>query len=133
MTIGSFGPVTFTASEQQVRTFSGFQRQRKARFARHDVINSKPLIEYTGDDLDTITLDMRFDVFLGIDPRSELDLLGAIKESGEAYPLVIGGTVLADYVITDMSEDWRRIDGRGNVIVASVNVQLLEYVGTIRV
>lgn len=133
MTIGSFGPVTFTASEQQVRTFSGFQRQRKARFARHDVINSKPLIEYTGDDLDTVSLDMRFDVALGVNPRTELETLSAIKEAGEAYPLVIGGTVLADYVITDMSEDWRRIDGRGNVLIASVNVQLLEYVGTIRV
>lgn len=133
MSIGSYGPVTFTASEQQVRTFSGLQIQRKARFARHEVINSKPLLEHTGDDLDAVSFSMRFDIALGVNPRTEMAALAAIKEAGEAYPLVIGGTVLADYVITDLSEEWRRIDGRGNVLVASVNVQLLEYVGAIRV
>jgi len=132
LTIGSFGSVTFTASEQQVRTFSGFQRQRKARFARHEVINAKPLLEYTGDDLDSVSLEMRFDIGLGINPRDEIDALGLIKTGAQAHPLVIGGVVLADYVITDMTEEWRRIDGRGNLILALVTVQLLEYVGGLR-
>lgn len=133
MTIGSFGPVTFTASDQQVRTFSGFQRQRKARFARHEVINGKPLLEYTGDDIDSVSLEMRFDIALGVNPRTEMEALSVIQQAGESYPLVIGGKVLSAYVITDISEDWRRIDGVGNILIASVSVQMLEYVGAIRV
>lgn len=130
--IATYGPVTFVASDTLLRTFSNLQRTRRARYARHEVIGHKPLIEFTGDDIDAVNFDMRFDVFHGVDPVAEMERLSLIRENGETWPLVIAGRFISDFVITEIGEDWRRLDGRGRVIVSSVSVQMLEDAGVSR-
>lgn len=126
--IGTFGPVTFTSSSTAVRTFSDFQRSRSYRFAKHDVIAGKPKLERIAADLDSVSFNMRFDIGLGVDPKSELAALDVVFSAGEAHNLMVGGTPLGMFVIEKMDEDWRRLDGRGLLMVASVNLQLTEYV-----
>ena len=126
--IGTFGPVTFTSSSTAVRTFSDMQRSRSYRFAKHDVLSGKPKLERIAPDLDSVSFNMRFDLAMGVDPKSELSALEVVLLSGEAFDLMVGGTPLGTYVIERMDEDWRRVDGAGRLIVASVNLQLTEYV-----
>ena len=126
--IGTFGPVTFSSSSRSVRTFSDFQRSRSYRFAKHDVITGKPKLERIAEDLDSVSFTMRFDLALGVDPKAELARLDRLFRSGEAHNLMVGGSPLGMFVIEKMSEDWRRIDGRGLLITASVNLQLTEYI-----
>lgn len=126
--IGTFGPVTFSSSSRSVRTFSDLKRSRSFRFAKHDVISGKPKLERIAEDLDSISFTMRFDLALGVDPRAELDRLDSIFRSGDANNLMVGGSPLGMFVIEKMDEDWRRIDGRGRLIVASVDLQLTEYI-----
>lgn len=126
--IGTFGPVTFTSSSSSVRTFSDFQRSRSYRFAKHDVLAGKPKLERIAQDLDSVSFNMRFDISLGVDPKAELATLEAVLLAGEAHNLMVGGTPLGMFVIEKMDEDWRRLDGRGLLMVASVSLQLTEYV-----
>lgn len=124
--IGTFGPVTFTSSSSAVRTFSDFQRSRSYRFAKHEVLSGKPKLEGIAPELDSVSFNMRFDMALGVDPKSELAALEATL--GEAHFLMVGGTPLGLFVIEKMDEDWRRIDGAGRLLVASVSLQLTEYI-----
>lgn len=126
--IGTFGPVTFTSSSTAVRTFSDFKRSRSYRFAKHDVLSGKPKLERIAADLDSVNFNMRFDIALGVDPKSELETLDAVFNSGEAHNLMVGGTPLGLFVIEKIDEEWKRLDGRGLLIVASVSLQLTEYV-----
>lgn len=126
--IGTFGPVTFTSSSSAVRTFSDFQRSRSYRFAKHDVLSGKPKLERIAPELDSVSFNMRFDIAHGVDPKAELATLETILLAGEAHNLMVGGTPLGLFVIEKMDEDWRRLDGRGLLIVASVNLQLTEYI-----
>lgn len=125
--IGTFGPVVFTSSTNAVRTFSNLERSKSYRFAQHNVLIGKPRLEAIAPDLDTISFNMRFDLALGIDPASELIKLGGIIEAGAPQALVVGDNMLGLFVVEKLSEDWRRIDGRGQIIVASVSLQLKEY------
>jgi len=125
--IGTFGPVVFTSSTSAVRTFSNLERSKSYRFAQHNVLIGKPRLEAIAPDLDTISFNMRFDLSHGIDPASELIKLGGIIEAGEPQALVVGDNMLGLFVVEKLSEDWRRIDGRGQIIVASVSLQLKEY------
>ena len=126
--IGTFGPVTFTSSTNRVRTFNGLQRQKGYRFAQHNVVAGKPKLEAIAPDLDVVSFSMRFDLGLGVIPEDEIQRLVDILDSGEAYQLVVGGEPLGLYVIESLSENRDKHDGRGLLLVASVDLQLKEYI-----
>lgn len=126
--IGTFGPVTFTSSNAAVRTFTGMKKTKGHRFAKHSVVLGKPKLERIAPDADSVSFDMRFDLALGVNPATEIATLEELVEAGEAYDLVVGGIPLGTFVIEKMDEELRRIDGKGTLLVASVSLQLLEYV-----
>lgn len=129
-TIGTLGNIAFETSSNKIRTFDNFKLKNSARFATHDIMNQKPVTEYIGLGLDSISFSMRFDIMLGVSPADEIKALRAIRDKGEAVELVIGGQPVNEnlWVILDISEDWNKIDNRGSIIIASVNVTLQEYV-----
>lgn len=130
--IGTYGPVTFSASADLLRTFDNLTRSGSARYAEHNTLNGKPRLEFIGSGLDDVSFDMRFDIQYGINPRLEIERLRAIKDTGQFYFLVLAGQPVGRFVIQDIGEDWRHIDGRGRLLVASVNVSMKEYVRGIR-
>lgn len=126
--IGTYGPVTFTASAELLRTFDNLARKSSARYAEHNTLNGKPKLEFIGAGLDSITFDMRFDVQYGINPRLEIERLRAICGTGQVYFMVLAGQPVGRFVITDVGEDWRHLDGRGRLLVAGVSISMKEYV-----
>lgn len=128
--IGSLGDVIFEASSYKVKTFDGLKRSGSARIATHDVMSRKPVSEFIGPGLEQLSFTMRFDVMLGLDPKTELETLRELRDTGEAVPFVLNGEPVTEnlWLIEQMEEDLPIIDNRGRIIVASVNVTLKEYV-----
>ena len=125
--IGSFGSIAFTASAEQLRTFTGLGKQAEARFEEHTLIGKKSKLEFVGPGLEAVSFSIRLDAGMGVNPRDEITRITEIRDAGEAYPLVIGGWYLGDYVITNASESHRHHDNRGRLLVAEVNLSLKEY------
>ena len=133
MSIGNFGNVDFEVSARRVRTFDQFKRSSKARFARHDLMESKPRLQHVGADLDEISFEIRLDIALGINPEEELNKLRAILASGEDQPLMVGtqggGLKKAGrFVLESAEETWSKVDNKGHIITATVNLKLVEFI-----
>lgn len=127
--IGAFGNIPFVVSAEILRTFEDFERKIEARWATHNLLNSKPKPEFVGPDLDTITFKMRFDVRYGINPRNEMDKLVNITNQGKALPLIIGGKSIGNYrwTIIKLGQFWKEIDNRGNLLIGTIDIELQEY------
>jgi phage protein U len=127
LSIGTFGPVTFEVSTQKTRTFDDFNRKTSAKFEQHDIIGIKPKLEFVAPGLDEISFQVIFSAFHGLNPLNEANQLRSIVQKGEYHSLVIGGKVLGNFVIENISEAWKYVDGRGNVLYIAVDVSLKEY------
>lgn len=126
--IGSYGTVVFEASADRVRTWQAASRQGRARWARHDVLGRKPLLEFTGLDLEQVELAIRLDASLGVNPAQELRSLRDLRDAGEPSALTLGGAVLGRYALESVSETWRNTDAAGRLILAEATLSLVEYV-----
>ena len=128
--IGTFGPLIFEVSEKSVRTFSDFRRNSSARWATHEIYGKYPRAQYIGPGQDEITFGMRFDVSMGVKPRNELSRLTEYCRTGRVETLIVGGLPMgaAKWYIETVGQEWQRFDGKGNILVAAVDVTLKEYV-----
>ncbi len=126
--IGSFGTAIFEVSRSKVFTFDDFKKIKKADYAQHKIINKKPTLEHTGSALDQISFKIHLNVFIGISPKDELKKLSNIIESGDEQKLILGGEIIGRFVLTQMSEEHRKIDNKGRLLIADATLKLLEYV-----
>ncbi|MDR7318922.1 phage tail protein [Brevibacillus nitrificans] len=128
--IGSLGSVVFVASQATIRTIQEFTRNGGSRYAVHEILNQKPKAQWIGPGLDTVSFSMRFDASYGLNPRKELNQLVELERAGKALPLTIGGEGMGVYLwtITSLEQKWDHIDNQGNLLIASANISLKEYV-----
>lgn len=128
--IGSLGNVVFEVSHEKVRTFEELTRTSTPRWATHEVIGKRPLLQFIGPGLDTSSLTIRFDVRFGVNPRKEIAQLVEYERLGKALPFLLGGKPVGKggmWVITGLEQEWTSIDNRGNLLAATVNLSLEEY------
>lgn len=125
--IGTLGQLPFICSQDKVRTFTDLNRNITARWAKHEVIGKKPVLEWVGDDLMTVSLKIRFDVSLGIAPKDGLDRLKRMLENKQYKTLTIGGENLGRYVIESISEERKFHAGDGVCLVAEATINLTEW------
>ena len=58
--IGSLGEIAFEVSNyDRIFTLNNYSKSISANYAEHDVIGSKPILEFTGPKLQTISFDVR--------------------------------------------------------------------------
>lgn len=126
--IGTFDKIVFETSASKILTFDDFERKGSAAFAEHKVINGKPRLEFTGDNLDEVSFTVRLDLHLGVDPAEQIKKAREMKSTGKPGTLIIGGTPLGDFVIISLGEKWPVIDNRGRIILAYLELSLKEYV-----
>ena len=129
--IGCLGRVPFICSHGKVLTFSKLSRERKIRWARHEVIGQKPVLEWIGEDLNTVSMTVRLDVSLGVLPHVALKFLESMMASKEPHILLIGGEMLGRYVIASVHEDRKFHTGLGICQVAEVTLSLIEFSGEV--
>lgn len=127
--LGSLGELPFICSQEKVRTFSELNRELSVRWAKHDLIGQKPVLEWVGEELNSVSLKMRFDVSLGIAPKDGLDRLKRMMENKLYKTLIVGGENLGRYVIESISEERRFHAGDGVCLVAEATVNLTEWAG----
>lgn len=122
--------MVFEVSQFKVLTYDEYKREGKSRYAKHDLVNATPLLEWLGRELGEISFKMTFTVTLGVNPAEELDKVRRLCDDGIADYLILGNAVIGDnlWVIESVSEAVSAWDNAGNILVASLDVRLKEYV-----
>ncbi len=131
MQIGNLGSqIIFEVSGNKIFTFSDLQQTVKARWTQHQPISGKPVSEFQGADLRTITLTISLNAMHGVQPRATIEFIESAAEYGIHYPLVIGGRKIGlhEWIITQISEKWGAIIQDGRLVEAKLTLTLQEYV-----
>ena len=126
--IGSFGNIVFETSGSKIFTFNEFKRKGSARFAEHAVLEGKPRLQHIGPNLDVITFNVRLDMSLGVTPADEMAAFREVLESGDEQKLIIGGTVLGNFVLETLDEERKVTTNKGKLVLADLNLTIKEFV-----
>lgn len=125
--IGNIGDITFVASESKLRTFQQLTKDYAARYATHEVIGKKPVLEFIGPDIIKANLTIRLESAKGVVVQDEIDAINTIIESGEDQPLFIGKKYFGQFVIKSMNENDSVTDNKGVIRLATITINLEEY------
>lgn len=126
--IGSFGEIVFSTFFGEIQTFDNLKRKISASYAEHSIINSKPKLEFTGNNLDEITMDIKLSSVFGLDPQKSVAKFLEYIENGTINPLIIGTKVFGDFVIPNSEEAFKFITLFGYVREINIAVTFKEYV-----
>jgi phage protein U len=124
--VGAFGPVAFEVSNKYVRTFDQLQETRRARYAKHDVLSLDSKLQWLGTDLTEAVLPMKFHASYS-DPGAERAKLAKMLVEHVAYPLVIGGVNLGEFVIEELGAIWNFVSNKGVLLHVTIEARLKEY------
>lgn len=109
-----------------LKGFSNFSHERGVNYAQHDRINGKPRLQSVGDNLDSISFGMYLHSEF-TNPENDIETLRVAMQNREVLPLILGnGRVLGTFVIPNFSQVNSFTDPLGNLIEATLNVELLE-------
>lgn len=129
--IGNLGDVEFEVSFEKIRTFSDMQIQRGAKYAEHSIHGCKALLEFTGFSPASLSLKIKIDAALGVDPQEELDALHEILNKHEAVPFILDGEPQGEglWVLESLDENYEVINNKGTFISVETSLKLKEYIG----
>lgn len=129
MQVGTFSDIIFETSSEKILTFKDFKRDTKTRYAKHDLLNQTPALEYIGSDLGEISFEMQFHKDLGVNPAEEAEKVRKLCADGTADYLVIGNRVIGEnlWVIESVAENLRAFDKNMDVYFEELTVTLKEY------
>ncbi len=128
--VGNFGSrIVFETSDRKILTFSGLTQKVSGKYAKHSVSGEKDRPEFTGPGNRSVSFKMILDVSLGVRPRDILSNIEDAVESGETGYLVIGGRPVGPnkFYISSVSETFDVILSRGEIVRASLQVNMEEY------
>ena len=127
--LGSYGKITFKVTEEEIKIFNDFSISRKARYAAHERINNKPLLQFMGLDADSISFNMQLVQDITGNVSDDLKYLQDMFKKAEVHPLFLGQKKLGSFVIESMNEVYSMMDNFGNLEIVNVSLSLKEYVG----
>lgn len=127
--IGSFGDLVFEISTKRIQTFKDFQRNRSARWHKHDIILRKPRLEFGGADLEDISLTVVFSIALGVSPQRQLDKLQIMINAGKVAPIILGGKPISHnyWVIESINDTIKEVNNKGVIVSVETTINLKEY------
>lgn len=110
-------------------TFDGLTRKSEARWAQHDIIGYKPILEFIGPGLEEISFTMILNATYGVDPEEEMKKLRKMRDEGIELIFMLGDEMITEncFILQSVDEEHRFYDGQGNLLVSAVNVSLKEY------
>lgn len=128
MQVGSLGDVVFEVSSACVRTVSGVQFSREARYEDHQVQGAAPRAEFLSPGLGTGTLTLLLRRDMGVDPLTEAERLRRMMDDGSVVRLVLANANLGKWTIRRMSESWQHmLRGLTGPQSMSLTVEITEY------
>lgn len=135
MLVGFMADIPFIVSSHYIRTFDDYGRGSGGRWAQHDIIGDKPVLEFLGPDVEKISFTMLLRADQGVSPAKELEKLRKLRDTGKYFPLVIGGKLIGNnlWVMESLDENVAFWGKYGNILSAKVSVTLKEYAGGLRI
>ena len=126
--IGKWGSLTFTVTASKQKTFSDLNRTTSIRYESKERKKKVSKVKYKGIDPDKITFTMRFSVFAGANPLTEMNKLTSLARKAKAYRLIIGGKKYGSHkwVITGITRDCDYYNKKGQLWVADVKITMQE-------
>lgn len=132
MVEGIFGAVVFGRARGRIHTFHEVTRKYTGRFGTHMPHMRKPLLEWAGNDLVEITMQVNLDAAWCGNPLPILAEWHLFHENALAAPLIIGtkpmGPGLSLFVITEMQETHKHWLPRGQLLAVELSVTFREYI-----
>ena len=145
MIVGYMGDIPFITSRRYLLTFYDFNRDSEGRWAKHNIIGDKPVMEYLGPDTENISMKITLRRDHGVNLENVLERLRKMRDTGEAFTLVLGSHVLGNiiqrylvgnkmgantglWILKSLKEDVKHWAG-GNLNIVDVTVTLEEYPG----
>ncbi len=127
--VGCLGDIVFQVSADTVKTLNRVVSTSAARYSEHKRHLRKALVEFTGLDPETISFEVKLSVYWGVDPNVDLDKITNYMNSGQPLAFTLGERSMGEYrwVIRNRKVKLEEFDGRGNLIGATVEINLLEY------
>lgn len=128
--IGCFSDIVFEVSDEKIYTFGNFKLNASARYNSHEIIGEKPVTEYVGPNLKSISLTINLNGNYGVSPIDEMYKWIDLAETGEADYLVIGRDVMGDdkWVVKSVSETWDTFFNEGELFAGKIDVTFEEYI-----
>ncbi|WP_293726866.1 phage tail protein [uncultured Phascolarctobacterium sp.] len=129
MQVGSMGDIPFVVSYGKIRTFSDYGRSGSGRWAKHDLIGRKPVMEFLGPDVEKVSLKIQLRTDHGINPESELERLRKMRDTGAVFPFILGGAPVSDnyWLLEDIGENVSYWRAGGKILSVTVDITLTEY------
>ena len=128
MQVGSMGDIPFVVSYGKIRTFSDYGRSGSGRWAKHDLIGRKPVMEFLGPDVEKVSMKIQLRTDHGINPESELGRLRKMRDTGAVFPFILGGAPVSDnyWLLEDIGENVSYWRAGGKILSVSVDITLTE-------
>ncbi len=105
----------------------GFESRRAYDFAEHRVVESKPRLQWLGNDLERLKFELRLHSSF-TDPAAKLALLRSTAAAHLALPLVFGnGGFRGFFVIESISMRSQQLSARGVPIAITAALALKEW------
>ena len=129
MQVGSMGDIPFVVSYGKIRTFSDYGRSGSGRWAKHDLIGRKPVMEFLGPDVEKVSMKIQLRTDHGINPENELGRLRKMRDTGAVFPFILGGAPVSDnyWLLEDIGENVSYWRAGGKILSVSVDITLTEY------
>jgi len=106
--------------------FASLEETFGVNYAQHERIKGKPRLEAVGSNLDAISFSMHLHSQFTT-PEDDIEQMRVNMVNNEILPLILGnGKVVGNFVITNFSVSTMFTDPVGNLIEASLSVDLLE-------
>jgi phage protein U len=112
--------------------FDGMEARFGSDYAEHALIGGKPALQFVGDKLDEIRIDLVFHATY-CHPEAELTRLRGAMQLRTALALVLGnGDYKGRFVITELQATGRHTDRTGSLLAAEAQLSLKEFTGQAR-
>ena len=129
MMVGALGNIPFYVTMDESALLSGLSWSSGARYSEHARHGETDMLEYTGNNPDQITFDIKLSAFLGINPSRMLESLRTLHKDHKAVKFALGTLPIPGYwVLSDMSVNLEHFHKDGTLLSADVQVTLKEYI-----
>jgi phage protein U len=104
------------------------QSSMRWRYAEHRVLEGTPRLQWVGDSLETITIEMMFHASF-TNPAAQMDALAAAASDHSARPLVFGnGDYRGYFVVSSISAVTTQMSDAGDTIAIKARAKLTQWV-----
>lgn len=122
--------IIFEVSTNKILTINNFVRRNSVRFAKNDVLLRKPVSQYVGPDLDTITFNIILKAQLGVNPQNEFNKLIQLQRDGTTLSIILGKSPFGMFRwrIVNLGMPLEEIDNTGFCRSCTVDISFEEYI-----